>query len=109
MWRDGRMATDAKTGYDAISSEAMPADRKIAIDVAVLRQAVLEEGVGAFVRWVPGSEMVGDGLTKWGHNKVLCRVIQSGEWALADNQQAQELRRLAALKKSQWRKRQKEQ
>ena len=103
------LATDAKTGYDAISSEAMPADRKIAIDVAVLRQAVLEEGVGAFVRWVPGSEMVGDGLTKWGHNKVLCRVIQSGEWALADNQQAQELRRLAALKKSQWRKRQKEQ
>ncbi|CAE7240505.1 TY4B-J, partial [Symbiodinium sp. CCMP2592] len=44
------LTTDAKTGYDAISSEAMPADRKIAIDVAVLRQAVLEENSGAFVR-----------------------------------------------------------
>ncbi|CAE6971831.1 unnamed protein product [Symbiodinium sp. CCMP2456] len=87
------LTTDAKTGYDAISSEAMPADRKIAIDVAVLRQAVLEEGVGALVRWVPGSEMAADGLTKWGHNKVLSRVISRGEWALADNPQAQELRR----------------
>ena len=98
------LATDAKTGYDAISSEALPADRKIAIDVAVLRQAVLEEGVGCFIRWVPGSEMAGDGLTKWGHNKVLTRVISSGEWALADNAAAQELRRLAAVKKAQWRK-----
>ncbi|CAE7731049.1 RE2 [Symbiodinium sp. CCMP2592] len=98
------LTTDAKTGYDAISSEAMPADRKIAIDVAVLRQAVLEEGIGAFVRWVPGSEMAADGLTKWGHNKVLCRVIGEGEWALADNEAAQALRRAAALKKANCRK-----
>ena len=62
-----------------ISSEAMPADRKIAIDVAVLGQAVLEEGVGVLVRW-----------------------------ALADNEQAQEIRKLAVLKKAQWRKSQKQ-
>ena len=77
QWRHV-LATDAKTGYDAISSETLPSDRKIAVDVAVLRQAVLEEDVGCFVRWVPGSEMAGDGLTKWGHNKVLCRVISEG-------------------------------
>ena len=98
------LATDAKTGYDAVSSETLPSDRKIAVDVAVLRQAVLEEDVGCFIRWVPGSEMPGDGLTNWGHNHVLCRVIASGEWALADNEEARELRRLAALKKSLWRK-----
>ena len=46
-----------------------------------------------------GSEMAGDGLTKCGHNKVLTRVISSGEWALADNAAAQELRRLAAAKR----------
>ena len=98
------LATDATTGYDAVSSESLPSDRKIAIDVAVLRQAVLAEDVGCFIRWVPGSEMAGDGLTKWGHNKVLTRVIANGEWALADNATAQELRRLAAVKKAQWRK-----
>ena len=41
------LATDAKTGYDAISNERLPSDRKI---VAVLRQAVLEEGIGCFIR-----------------------------------------------------------
>ena len=101
------LATDAKTGYDPISSETMPTDRKIAIDVAVLRQAVLEDGISVFIRWVPGSEMVADGLTKWGHNKILCRVLREGEYALADNPQAQEIRRLAAVKKAQWRKSQK--
>ena len=98
------LTTDAKTGYDAIASETLPADRKIAIDVAVLRQAVLEQDVGCLVRWVPGSEMVGDGLTKWGHNKVLNRVMEQGEWALADNAAAQEIRKLAAQKKAIWRK-----
>ena len=98
------LATDAKTGYDAVSSEVLPTDRKIAVDVAVLRQAVLEADVGCFIRWVPGSEMVGDGLTKWGHNKVLCRVIAEGEWALADNDEARQLRKLAAVKKAMWRK-----
>ena len=58
---------------------------------------------GDFV-WVPGSEMAGDGLTKWGHNRVLCRVIANGEWALADNDEAHKLRRLAASKKFLWRK-----
>ena len=106
QWRHV-LATDAKTGYDAISSETLPSDRKIAVDVAVLRQAVLEEDVGCFVRWVPGSEMAGDGLTKWGHNKVLGRVISEGEWALADNEAARELRKLAALKKASWRRSQK--
>ena len=97
------LATDAKTGYDAVSSEVLPSDRKIAVDVAVL-WAVLEADVGCFIRWVPGSEMAGDGLTKWGHNKVLCRVIAQGEWAPADNEQAQALRKLAAVKKAMWRK-----
>ena len=101
------LATDAKTGYDAVSSETLPSDRKIAIDVAVLRQAVLEADKGCYIRWVPGSEMVGDGLTKWGHNGVLAKVIAEGEWALADNDEARELRKVAALKKALWRKGQK--
>ena len=35
-WRH-LLVTDAKTGYDAVASEVLPSDRKIAIDVGVLR------------------------------------------------------------------------
>ncbi|CAE7652572.1 unnamed protein product [Symbiodinium microadriaticum] len=33
------LVTDARTGYDALNSDTLPTDRKVAIDVAVLRQA----------------------------------------------------------------------
>ena len=98
------LATDARTGYDALNSEVVPSDRKIAIDVAVLRQAVAEEASQCFVRWVPGTEMPGDGLTKWAHNKVLLKVMSEGKWSLVDNPEAQNLRRVAAERKAQWRK-----
>ena len=51
--------------------------------------------------------MVGDGLAKWVHNKVLCKVIAEGEWALADNAEAREPCKLAVLKKAFWHKGQK--
>ena len=69
------MATDAETGYDAVPSESLLSDQTIAIDVAVLRQAVLEQDVGCFIRWVPGSEVAGDGLTKWVRNTVLTPLV----------------------------------
>eukprot|EP00439_Symbiodinium_sp_Y106_P028278 s3590_g3.t1 len=74
------LVMDAKTGYDAVSCEVLPSDRKIAIDVGVLRQGLLELDATNFIRWVPGSEMPGDGLTKWAHNAVLTRVMQEGQW-----------------------------
>ena len=72
--------------------------------MAVLRQAVAEEASQCFVRWVPGTEMPGDGLTKWAHNKVLLKVMSEGKWSLVDNPEAQNLRRVAAERKAQWRK-----
>eukprot|EP00439_Symbiodinium_sp_Y106_P034831 s1149_g4.t1 len=101
-WRH-LLVTDAKTGYDAVSSEVLPSDRKIAIEVGVLRQGLLEPDTRNFIRWVPGSEMPGDGLTKWAHNHVLTRVMQEGQWSLVDTQEAQALRRLAATKRAAWR------
>ena len=101
-WRH-LLVTDAKTGYDAIASEVLPSDRKIAIDVGVLREGLLEPHSENYIRWVPGSEMPGDGLTKWAHNQVLTRVMGNGEWSLVDTPEAQELRRLAATKRSAWR------
>ncbi|CAE7410031.1 TY5A, partial [Symbiodinium microadriaticum] len=47
-WRH-LLVTDAKTGYDAISSEVLPSDRKIAIDVGVLRQGLLEPETANFI------------------------------------------------------------
>ena len=97
------LVTDAKTGYDAISSEVLPSDRKIAIDVGVLRQGLLEPETANFIRWVPGSEMPGDGLTKWGHNNMLTKVMMEGQWSLVDTPEAQALRKAAAAKRAVWR------
>ena len=106
------LITDAKTGYDVIQSESSPTDRKIAIDVGVLCEAMLEHGTSCMIRWVPGSDMPGDGLTcltKWAHDHVLTRLMEQGEWSLTDTAAAQALRRWAAAKRSVWRKQQKDQ
>ena len=82
-------------------------DRKIAFDVAVLRQGLVDDSAGCQVRWVPGSTMPCDGLTKWHDNGVLVRVMSEGSWSLKDTEEAQQLRRHAAAKRAAWRKSQK--
>ncbi|CAE7461836.1 unnamed protein product [Symbiodinium necroappetens] len=101
------LVTDARTGYDALSAETLPSDRKIAIDVAVLRQGLLEVDNNSLVRWVPGAHMPCDGLTKWNHNKALTQVMVAGEWSLKDTEEARELRKFAAEKRAAWRRGQK--
>ncbi|CAE7829188.1 unnamed protein product [Symbiodinium microadriaticum] len=101
------LVTDARTGYDSINSETLPTDRKIAIDVAVLRQGLVDDSAGCQVRWVPGSTMPCDGLTKWHDNGVLVKVMSEGNWSLKDTEEAQQLRRHAAAKRAAWRKAQK--
>ncbi|CAE7258910.1 unnamed protein product [Symbiodinium microadriaticum] len=73
-WRH-LLVTDAKTGYDAICSdlEVLPSGRKITLDVGVLREGLMEPLAEKYMRWVPGSEMPGDGLAKWAHNRTSCR------------------------------------
>ena len=48
------LVIDAKTGFDVLNNETQTSDRKIQIDLAVLKQALLEEQSNAFARWVPG-------------------------------------------------------
>lgn len=90
------------TGYDVLSSESMTSDRKILIDAAVLREALVEEGAENFVRWMPGKEMVSDGLTKWSDNGVLLQVLREGLWSLVDTDEARRLRQEAAGRKRRW-------
>lgn len=43
--------------------------------------------------------MVSDGLTKWGDNRVLIRVMTEGQWSLVDTEEARQLLREAAERK----------
>ena len=95
QWRHF-LVIDAKTGFDVLTSEAQTSDRKIQIDLAVLKQALLEDRSNAFARWVPGHHTVSDGLTKWFGNKALQKGLMEGRWSLKDTDEAQGLRQTAA-------------
>ena len=98
MWRHF-LVIDAKTGFDVLNSECLTSDRKIMIDAAALREAIMENGANNFVKWVPGHEMVSDGLTKWSGNEVLEKVMIEGYWCLSDTPEARQLREQAAARK----------
>ena len=97
LWRH-YLVLDAKTAYDALYSENLPSDRKLLIDIAVLREA-LSDNEQNFVRWVPGSQMISDGLTKWNGNGILQQVMSTGCWSLKDTAELQKLREAAGAKK----------
>ena len=90
------LVIDAKTGFDVLTSESQTSDRKVQIDLAVLKQALLEDRSNAFARWVPGHHMISDGLTKWFGNKALQRALIEGLWSLKDTDEAIGLRQVAA-------------
>ena len=81
------LVLDAKVAYDALQSDNTPTDRKLIVDIAVLRQALEKPGAG-YIRWVPGREIPSDGLTKQYGNGVLERVLAAGSWSLCDTPEA---------------------
>ena len=89
---------DAKTGYDVLNNDSQTSDRKIQIDLAVLKQALLE-GESNFVRWVPGRHMIADATTKWSSNGALTEALRKGVWSFQDTPEAKELRSTAAQKR----------
>ena len=103
QWRN-ILVLDAKVAYDALKSETAPTDRKLIVDIAVLREALEDEAESGFVRWVPGREIPCDGLTKWYGNGSLENVMTEGQWCLMDNEVAAELRRRVAERKRQYKK-----
>lgn len=95
------LVLDAKVAYDALQSETAPTDRKLIVDIAVLREALEDEAESGYVRWVPGKEIPCDGLTKWYANGSLEKIMTTGQWSLMDNETAAELRRKVAERKRQ--------
>lgn len=93
------LVLDAKVAYDAIASEVAPTDRKLIVDIAILKEALEDPESNSFIRWVPGHEIPGDGLTKWHHNGALNRVISGSRWSLCDTALAADLRRKVAQRK----------
>ena len=92
------LVIDAKTGYDVLNNDSQTSDRKIQIDLAVLKQALVE-GDSNFVRWVPGRHMLADATTKWNPNGALNDALIRGIWSLQDTPEAKELRSTAAQKR----------
>ncbi|CAK8991626.1 unnamed protein product [Durusdinium trenchii] len=97
-WRQ-MSVLDSRTGYDLLNGSALGEDKRLAIDVAAMRQALQEDGASRLVRWVPGEEIIADDLTKLAGNGRLMRVMSLGSWALKDTESAKKLRADAAARK----------
>ena len=98
------LVIDAKTGFDVLSNESQTSDRKIQIDLAVLKQALTEGSSNSFVKWVPGHHMIADGMTKWFSNGSLAKGLVDGRWSLQDTAEAKELRDVAAKRRKSYKK-----
>lgn len=98
------LVIDAKIGFDVLSNQSQTSDRKIQIDLAVLKQALTEGSSNSFVKWVPGHHMIADGMTKWFHNGSLSKGLMDGKWSLQDTAAAKELRDVAAKRRKSYKK-----
>ncbi|CAK9107797.1 unnamed protein product [Durusdinium trenchii] len=96
---------DSRTGYDLLNGTSLGEDKRLAIDVASMRQALQEDGAARAVRWVPGEEILADDLTKLIGNGRLMDVLEGGSWALKDTETAKQLRADAAVRKRAYRQR----
>ncbi|CAK9117104.1 unnamed protein product [Durusdinium trenchii] len=94
---------DSKTGYDLLNGTSLGEDKRLAIDVASMRQALHEDGGSRMVRWVPGEEILADDLTKLVGNQKLVTAMEDGMWALKDTEEAKRLRADAAVRKRTYR------
>ena len=98
LWRH-ILVLDAKVAYDAIASEVAPTDRKLIVDIAILKETLEDAESNSFLRWVPGREIPCDGLTKWNGNGSLEKVLKDCLWSLCDTALAAELRKRVAMRK----------
>ncbi|CAE7425559.1 psaC, partial [Symbiodinium necroappetens] len=97
-WRE-ILVLDSKTGYDVLNSISHGEDKRLAIDIAILKESLYEPHSNRWVRWVPGMTMPSDGLTKEYGNPMRDAVMQGGTWSLRDSPEAQRLREEAGHRK----------
>ena len=95
---------DAKAAYDSLTSEtSLPEDKRLAIDVAALRQVRDEAAYPDEhqIRWLPGPQMPVDCLTKaLGSEEPLFDIMDNAEFCLVELESvATERARGAALRR----------
>ncbi|CAE7809264.1 unnamed protein product [Symbiodinium microadriaticum] len=78
-------------------------DKRLAIDIAILKESLYEPNSNRWVRWVPGMTVPSDGFTKEYGNPMRDAVMQGGQWSLRDSPEAQKLREEAGHRKRQCR------
>ena len=96
---------DSRTGYDLLNGSALGEDKRLAIDIAAMKEALGEDQASRGIRWVPGEELLADDLTKLRGNGKLATVLRTGVWALKDTDVAKKLRADAAVRKRLYRQR----
>ena len=96
---------DSRTGYDLLNGSGHGEYRRLAIDIAAMKQALFEDGGNRLVRWVPGNDHIADDLTKLMGNGRLMMAISENSWSLRDTAQAKALREDAAERKRRYRQR----
>ena len=77
---------------DLMQSESVPSDRRTAIDVGALREALEDEELNSACRWVPGPQQVADALTKSHPNPALLALMEQGTWSLKESEEVRKVR-----------------
>ena len=69
---------DNKSSVDAIHSTKLVEDKRLRIDIAIVKEMMANEEVQG-VTWVPGEKMISDVLTKQGVNPYpILKLVQKG-------------------------------
>ena len=97
------LVLDTKTGYDLLQGANHGEDKRLAIDVAAMKEAIHETGSNRLVRWIPGPFQAADDLTKLVGNGVLMKLLEENIWSLKDTDESRQLRADAALRKRAYR------
>ena len=94
------LVVDAKCGFDSLNGLSPPQDRRVAIDVAALKETLSEPANQATARWLPGPQHVADALTKRFGNAILKEVMETNVWSLRETPEVRAERdRLRTLRK----------
>ena len=86
------LVLDAKVAYDCLSSDELPQDRRTALDIRALREALADPQSASLCRWVPGPQQASDALTKLKGNGVLNDIMASGRWTVVEDETWQKVR-----------------
>ena len=91
LWKQAN-AMDARTLFDALGSANAPADRRVALDVAAMKEAMVDEDLNHLARWIPGPQQLADDLTKAAGNGLLVSVMETNRWSLVETAEVRAMR-----------------